>query len=98
LVWDGDSGCEHEWVDTNVKWHGDRGGGKSKEVFDDSFQVNGTQSGFCSLCGAWKGSLGLEPSFGDVEIEMMELRDDLTPDQLKEIMDYFGDDNYAENT
>ena len=68
LIWDGDSSCSHEWVDKSIKWHSDRGKGNSgsgciKEVFDNNFQVSGTQSGFCSLCGAWRGSLGLEPSF-----------------------------------
>ena len=57
--------CEHRWVGDVKKWHGDRGEKaklERKEVFDDTFQVEGTPSAFCSLCGAWKGSYGLEPT------------------------------------
>jgi len=63
IIWDGNPDCKHEWITEIKKWHSDRGNGKKKEVFDDSFQINGTQSNFCSKCGAWKGSLGLEPTF-----------------------------------
>jgi len=62
-IWDGAEGCQHEWNNKLTKWHSDRGEGKRKEVFDDSFQVNGTQSSFCLKCSAWRGSLGLEPTF-----------------------------------
>ena len=63
IVWDGDSNCEHEWTDEIKKWHSDRGNGNVKEVFDASFQVNGTKHSFCSKCNAWRGQLGLEPTF-----------------------------------
>ncbi len=62
-VWDGKPGCKHKWKEQIKKWHGDRGTGKKKEVFNDNFQVKGTKSDFCSICGAWRGSLGLEPTF-----------------------------------
>jgi DNA modification methylase len=65
LVWGGDEKCEHQWVEGIKKWHGDRGERaklERKEVFDDTFQVEGTISNFCALCGAWKGSYGLEPT------------------------------------
>ena len=64
LVWGGDKDCEHQWVAGIKKWHGDRGERAQlvrKEVFDDTFQVEGTPSSFCSLCGAWKGAYGLDP-------------------------------------
>ena len=62
-VWGGDESCEHEWNTVKKKWHSDRGNSKRKEVFDDSFQVEGTPSSFCVKCEAWRGELGLEPTF-----------------------------------
>ncbi len=65
LIWDAKEGCQHEWgnelrrnagtlgnnLDTLV---GTQTAGKAKEA--------NTQGQFCSLCGAWRGQLGLEPS------------------------------------
>ena len=62
-IWDGKKDCNHRFVDKKIIWHQDRGGGNKKEVFDDTFQHKGSNSGFCSKCGAWKGQLGLEPTF-----------------------------------
>jgi len=61
-VWDGNPRCPHEWIQELDHWHSDRGTNHRKEVFDDRFQSRGTASAFCPLCGAWRGSLGLEPS------------------------------------
>jgi len=49
-IWDGDSECEHDW----------RIVGSNKEL---SFRT-GEKVGnaFCKKCGAWLGSLGLEPT------------------------------------
>lgn len=65
VIWDENSVCIHDWKSKKIKWHPDRGKynrNRRKEVFDDSFQVNGSSSSFCSKCGAWKGALGLEPT------------------------------------
>jgi DNA modification methylase len=70
LVWDGGEGCEHVWGDV------ERGGllhenrnfksGPNAEVEGPLVKVGDerrNQGGqFCQLCGAWKGSLGLEPT------------------------------------
>lgn len=65
LIWGGEKDCQHEW-------------GKKIEIGDNRFRgVNAMVaaqhnaavwgggkmlSSFCSLCGAWKGALGLEPT------------------------------------
>jgi DNA modification methylase len=65
LIWGGRVGCEHEW--SNVPPRRKR---KSTDVKDpESKQATnvGTQhelpvTNFCTNCGAWRGSLGLEPT------------------------------------
>ena len=78
LIWDAKDGCSHNWQSKQTVWHGDRGKGNHKEVYCDLSEQK-SDSAFCSLCGAWRGSLGLEPTFNDqeIEIETMELREDL---------------------
>ncbi len=67
VVWDGDSECEHEWVDHVRKPQGGRGskcanvGANKNDVAN--LRDHDTITSFCSICGAWRGSLGLEPSF-----------------------------------
>ena len=74
IVWGGKAGCEHEWGDdlgVRAMTHQDRlgnvidprsgrpAGGK---VHGQSGGFKVSQGSFCSLCGAWRGSLGLEPT------------------------------------
>ena len=68
LVWDRENGCQHEWELKDKKNPLDRGG---KGQFDGGaigtnmgieITMLPVTSGFCSLCGAWKGQLGLEPT------------------------------------
>jgi site-specific DNA-methyltransferase (adenine-specific) len=67
MIWDGDKNCEHDFeikqrqlhsgtIDLNKTVHSAlvRGGLKTDWK---------TSDGFCSKCNAWKGSLGLEPTF-----------------------------------
>ena len=73
LIWDGDSDCEHEWgeeqvtkgqygmnKDFNKRWNNYNGNKKKQEECKPK-SLN--QGSFCQKCGAWKGSLGLEPTF-----------------------------------
>ena len=60
LIWDGNENCNHSFDDKiEIK----RSGGKRslQDANQGSWFEN--QSYFCSKCGAWKGSLGLEPTF-----------------------------------
>jgi len=66
---DGNGDCEHRWgslvrmvsVGSSDKstLHDGKGRKETEKYVGDNKIV---QSGFCSLCGAWKGSLGLEPT------------------------------------
>lgn len=63
-VWDADPNCQHEWV--GFKKRGITGGKKSEKVQikgSENFQiVDDSQQATCSLCGAWRGELGAEPT------------------------------------
>ena len=71
LVWGGDKNCKHEWITEQLEaeirtgkglaeWSAihARGGGHKAGAVDKIVATRG----FCSLCSAWKGQLGLEPS------------------------------------
>lgn len=70
-VWGGDENCEHEWVESDVAlMHENRNfqlgtqedvhGGKPT-TFIKKYDTK--TAGFCSKCGAWRGQLGLEPTW-----------------------------------
>lgn len=65
-IWGGDSKCTHEWGDNNFCRK--RGSIGDKSTFEggtanQKCQGIGIDQGqFCQLCGAWRGSLGLEPT------------------------------------
>jgi len=66
-VWGGKEGCQHVWGDELKRCgneyrndKGDLNGNKYEKIAD----LNKANSGnFCSVCGAWRGELGLEPSY-----------------------------------
>ncbi len=64
LVWDGDRECQHEWKVTNAKLHAGRGDAQKSAKYSEQAAVpdRPIQYAFCTKCGAWKGSLGLEPT------------------------------------
>ena len=68
LIWGEKGGCKHQWQTITNKNPLDRGG---KGQFDGNaigtnmgtdITMQPIESGFCSLCGAWKGAYGLEPT------------------------------------
>jgi len=71
LVWDGKEGCEHVWGDNilsapTIQYTGKHTKRLNKGWADSNKnrEIKSTSQGaFCSLCGAWRGSLGLEPTF-----------------------------------
>ena len=85
LIWGGD--CAHEWglpqsktiavSDKREGMHTER------DLLMDGIKVN--TGNFCSLCGAWKGALGLEPT-PDCGRPFMKLRDDLTPKEREYVL------------
>ncbi len=75
LIW-GDNHCEHQWVDHaqfhgapvykgKTRWQHAEGDSPAKTpgIYETGAagQERATHTNFCSLCGAWKGSYGLEP-------------------------------------
>ena len=71
LIWDGNENCEHKWEKYK---HPPKGGhshpdrppkvGANRAEMEKGISIRfGYESNFCSLCGAWKGQLGLEPTF-----------------------------------
>jgi len=70
-IYDGDEKCQHEWI-TERTPRPNTSGGKGEfskkqqtvkgSIFTD-YHDRATYTNFCSLCGAWRGSLGLEPTF-----------------------------------
>ena len=63
-VWGGSKTCEHEWIENERKLHsGTSAGEKQMSIRGNFHNMAKTICGFCSKCGAWRGQLGLEPTF-----------------------------------
>jgi site-specific DNA-methyltransferase (adenine-specific) len=67
-IWDAKEDCEHNFEEIRTSRPNSSGGkGHLQDVNEGSFTADykdrATYSQFCSLCGAWKGQLGLEPTF-----------------------------------
>lgn len=77
LVWDGVEGCEHEWGDEHIH-KTDLQAGNPEFQRQWREQASGqSSSAFCSLCGAWRGSLGLEPTFQLYISHLMQIFDEV---------------------
>jgi len=79
VIWDGVEGCEHEWIseikekeefrNSGTGWLiGHNKGEKkakviSRNVYPEYWEKKKIETQFCQTCGAWRGSLGLEPTF-----------------------------------
>lgn len=91
VIWDGDKNCKHIWGNKTITLKhksgetnpGKEGWFKNRGVSDDKVNC------FCLKCGAWKGSLGLEPTFDDkiIEIEIVELKSNLTESEKKYVLE-----------
>ncbi len=94
-IWDGDPDCEHDFELEEKKCGGGHSGGvETSGIFTKEQAIKrkeGTGSGniikegFCSKCGAWKGTLGLEPNF---ELYIKHLCD--IYDQVKRVLKKTG--------
>jgi len=67
-IWGGDKNCKHIWREIDVlrkATKGDKPSKNSKVAINRTNSENrpGKPSDFCSKCGAWRGELGLEPTF-----------------------------------
>ena len=89
LVWGGREDCEHSWENESLDvydnkkgqhWQAAYGGQKGQNRFgygntDKARQVK-SQSvvrGICSLCGAWRGAYGLEPTVNSYVAHTVEI-------------------------
>lgn len=74
IIRGGSKGCEHEWGHImpehhpgqveQSKWKSAEGAGKGQTAGSGQY---------CSLCGAWRGQLGLEPTFQEYIAHLMEI-------------------------
>ncbi|MFA4870914.1 MAG: hypothetical protein WC623_22135 [Pedobacter sp.] len=79
IIFDGEQGCEHEWVEFKKEWCDSSITGNSATVgntLKDVQRFNYSHN-TCSLCGAWRGQLGLEPTPELYLKHMLDLFDDV---------------------
>jgi len=79
-IWDGDPNCKHEWISKPQKLqHENRQGLGSAEVSPrKGIHAYKLKSGaVCSLCGAWYGQLGLEPTLDLYLSHLWQITDEL---------------------
>ena len=63
-IWGGDNGCNHDWIDTTYVRNSDKSAGlKQKTNIGSQGRDKPVENAFCSICGAWCGCLGLEPTY-----------------------------------
>ncbi len=64
-IWDGDESCEHDFNMEKRKGMSGGNAGIEKERPNSLMKrrFEDVEVGFCNKCGAWKGQLGLEPTF-----------------------------------
>lgn len=66
LIWDGYKGCEHIFTTTTTTISNNNGTGhstlNSQNGKTNTVPDGEILTGLCSLCGAWRGSFGLEPT------------------------------------
>lgn len=72
-IWGGDVNCVHDWVEERTSRPNASGGATPKDYKDNAqhfadYNDRATYSSTCSLCNAWRGQLGLEPTF-DLYVE-----------------------------
>ena len=65
-IWDSNNGCLHEWgndIDAagDIRFRGENSKVGANKSFGKDYKPHNSM--FCKKCGAWRGSLGLEPDF-----------------------------------
>jgi len=82
LIWGGNKDCAHEWIDYKTSLlHENRNfqRGTQEEVMEEGRELthihkySKLKAGFCSLCGAWRGALGLEPTMELYLLHLIEI-------------------------
>jgi site-specific DNA-methyltransferase (cytosine-N4-specific) len=80
-IFDGEPDCKHRWEDELIiNRHKTAETNPGKEGwYKDNGAISKSGGKFCSLCGAWKGQLGLEPSPNFFIKHLMEVFDLIKP-------------------
>lgn len=73
VLFDGDPDCEHEWLCALPGSNRDGTGTENKNKAEQSYGRGCARGNFCSKCGAWRGQLGLEPTFDLFLQHMVEI-------------------------
>ncbi len=63
IIWDAKDGCEHDWNDGILHTINLQAGNPEFKRKWREEATGQSVSNFCNICGAWKGSLGLEPTY-----------------------------------
>ncbi|HDY88810.1 MAG TPA: site-specific DNA-methyltransferase [bacterium] len=79
VIWDGVEGCEHVWGLEKIKPINLQAGNPEfkREWRERATSEKSSQGQFCQLCGAWRGSLGLEPQFEDYIRHLIQIFDEV---------------------
>ncbi|UCD07255.1 MAG: site-specific DNA-methyltransferase [Candidatus Aenigmatarchaeota archaeon] len=66
-IWDGDPDCEHEWEECDSSFRESHHFTDKDNVWrpsgEEKAKIKKKPTGLCQICGAWKGQLGLEPTW-----------------------------------
>ena len=78
-VWDGRPDCEHDWdFFTRQGMSGGTNSAKVQVKGSRNFQwVEATKQAFCAKCSAWRGCLGLEPTFSLFIKHLVDIFDEI---------------------
>lgn len=80
VIWGGEPGCDHTWEDHTEPARGGVGETANVGANKDGEANNRghpTVSQYCAKCGAWRGQLGLEPSFYEYIDHLIEIFDEV---------------------
>jgi len=95
-VWGNHNGCDHSFTESETKLLSENRNGKSSQTLEGGSgeyrqALHGHTagvSGFCVNCNAWRGELGLEPTF-DCQRDRnneIEIREDLSAQEREELI------------
>ena len=75
----GDSACRHRWADRDRSIDKTNGSATAKLAFNKQSRYSRAETAFCARCGAWRGSLGLEPDYRLYVDHLVEVMREVRP-------------------
>jgi site-specific DNA-methyltransferase (adenine-specific) len=78
-IWDSEKNCNHKWQTKNDTLHSGRGDAQKSGKYSMRKAIPDTSifSEVCSKCHAWRGELGLEPTFELYIKHLMQIFDEI---------------------